>query len=143
MSPCVTLPQEVMILGAILGDADRVVSTVAEDTVTSGYPSIPLPLGMSKDGDPTTNGHSSLAQPWQGWVGPSCLGWWGLRMIPQVVRKAGSTYLRAMVSRVTLSLGRSYTPWVFPPWDNLWAKAPGYKMIAQMEKESQVVGPKA
>ena len=36
MSPCVTLPQEVLILGAILGDADRVVSTVAEDTVTVG-----------------------------------------------------------------------------------------------------------
>ena len=35
-SPCVTLPQEVLILGAILGDANRVVSAVAEDTVTVG-----------------------------------------------------------------------------------------------------------
>ena len=62
MSPCVTLPQEVLILGAILGDADRVVSTVAEDTVTVGI----LPSATTRDerdGDPTTNGHSSLLSP--------------------------------------------------------------------------------
>ena len=55
MSPCVTLPQEVLILGAILGDADRVVSAVAEDTVTVGI----LPSATTqdeRDGDPTTNG---------------------------------------------------------------------------------------
>ena len=34
MSPCVTLPQEVLILGTVLGNADRVVSAAAEDTVT-------------------------------------------------------------------------------------------------------------
>ena len=36
MSPPVTLLQEVLILGAVLGTADRVVSAVAEDTVTVG-----------------------------------------------------------------------------------------------------------
>ena len=35
-SPPVTLPQEVLILGAVIGDANRVVSTAAEDTVTVG-----------------------------------------------------------------------------------------------------------
>ena len=62
MSPCVTLPQEVLILGAILGDADRVVSAVAEDTVTVGI----LPSSTTWDeraGDPTTNGCSSLLSP--------------------------------------------------------------------------------
>ena len=60
MSPCVTLPQEVLILGAILGDADRVVSTVAEDTVTVGV--LPSATTQDKqDGDPTTKGHSCSA----------------------------------------------------------------------------------
>ena len=36
MSPPVTLLQEVLILGAVLGDADRVVSAAAEDMVTVG-----------------------------------------------------------------------------------------------------------
>ena len=36
MSPPVTLLHEVLILGAVLGDADRVVSARAEDTVTVG-----------------------------------------------------------------------------------------------------------
>ena len=36
MSPPVTLPQEVLILGAVIGNANRVVSTAAEDTVTMG-----------------------------------------------------------------------------------------------------------
>ena len=36
MSPPVTLLQEVLILGAMLGNATRVVSAVAEDTVTVG-----------------------------------------------------------------------------------------------------------
>ena len=35
-SPPVTLLEEVLILGAILGDEDRVVSAVEEDTVTMG-----------------------------------------------------------------------------------------------------------
>ena len=48
-SPCVTLPQKVLILGPVLGDADRVVSTVAEDTVTVVF-FCPLPLGMSEMG---------------------------------------------------------------------------------------------
>ena len=36
MSPPVTLLQEVLILGAMLGNADRVVLAGAEDTVTVG-----------------------------------------------------------------------------------------------------------
>ena len=36
MSPPVTLPQKVLILGAVIGDADRVVSAAAEDTVNVG-----------------------------------------------------------------------------------------------------------
>ena len=63
-------------------------------------------------------------------------------MMPQVVGRAGSTYLRSTVSRVALSWGQSYTPWVFPPWDNLWAKCPVYKMIAQREMESPGGGAK-
>ena len=45
MSPCGTLLQEVLILGAILDDADRVVSAVAEDTVTVGI----LPSSTTQD----------------------------------------------------------------------------------------------
>ena len=61
-SPCVTLPQEVLILGAILCNADRVVSAVVEDTVTVGI----LPSATTRDerdGDPTTSGRSSLLSP--------------------------------------------------------------------------------
>ena len=61
-SPCGTLPQEVLILGAISDNANRVVSTVAEHTVTVGI----LPSATTwdeRDGDPTTNGHSSLLSP--------------------------------------------------------------------------------
>ena len=61
-SPCGTLLQEVLILGAILDDADRDVSAVAEDTVTVGI----LPSTTTRDEqdrDPTTNGHSSLLSP--------------------------------------------------------------------------------
>ena len=61
-SPCGTLPQEVLILGAISDNANRVVSAVAEDTVTVGI----LPSATTRDeqdGDPTTNGHSSLLSP--------------------------------------------------------------------------------
>ena len=39
MSSPVTLPQEVLILGAVVGDANRVVSTAAEETVTVAIPS--------------------------------------------------------------------------------------------------------
>ena len=58
MSPPVTLLQEVLILGAVLGDANRVVSAVAEDTVTVG--TLPHTTTQDeRDGDPTTSGHSS------------------------------------------------------------------------------------
>ena len=40
-----TLPQEVLILGAVLGNAKRVVSAVAEDTVTVGI----LPSATTQD----------------------------------------------------------------------------------------------
>ena len=56
------LPLEVLILGATLGDANRVVSTVAEDTVTIGI----LPsttIQDEQDGDPTTRGCSSWLSP--------------------------------------------------------------------------------
>ena len=56
------LPQEVLILGAMLGDADRVVSTVAEDTVTVGILP-PTTTQDERDGDPTTSGCSSLLSP--------------------------------------------------------------------------------
>ena len=62
MSPCGMLPQEVLILGAISDNADRVVSAVAEDTVTVGI----LPSTTTwdeRDGDPATSGHSSLLSP--------------------------------------------------------------------------------
>ena len=62
MSPPVTLPQEVLILGAMLGDANRVVPTVAEDTVTVGILP-PATTQDERDGDPTTSGHSSLLIP--------------------------------------------------------------------------------
>ena len=62
MSPCVTFPQEVLILGAVLGNADRVVSTAAEDTVTMGI-LLPTTTQDEQDGDPTTKGHSSLLSP--------------------------------------------------------------------------------
>ena len=61
-SPPVTLPQEVLILGAMSGNADRVVSTVAEDTVTVGI-LLSATTWDERDGDPTTNGHSSLLSP--------------------------------------------------------------------------------
>ena len=83
--------------------------------------------------------HSALAKS----TGLSCPGWSGLRMMPQVVGKMGSTYLRSAVSKVALSWGQSYIPWVLPLWDNSCAKALVYKMIAWMKRESQVVGPKA
>ena len=62
MSPPVTLPQEVLILGAMLGNANRVVSTVAEDTVTVGILP-PTTTQDEQDGDPTTSGCSSLLSP--------------------------------------------------------------------------------
>ena len=45
MSPCGTLLQEVLILGVILDKTDRVVSAVAEDTVTVGI----LPSSTTQD----------------------------------------------------------------------------------------------
>ena len=62
MSPPITLLQEVLILGAVIGDADRVVSTAEEDTVTVGI----LPPATTRDeqdGDPTTKRHSSPLSP--------------------------------------------------------------------------------
>ena len=58
----VTLPQEVLILGAVIGNANRVVSTVAEDTVTVGILP-PATTQDEQDGDPTTKGHSSPLSP--------------------------------------------------------------------------------
>ena len=57
-----TLPQEVLILGAVVGDADRVVSAVEEDTVTVGILP-PTTTWDEQDGDPTTKGHSSSLSP--------------------------------------------------------------------------------
>ena len=51
-----------LILGAILCDADRVVSTAAEDTVTVGI-LLPATTHNEWDGDPTIKGHSSLLSP--------------------------------------------------------------------------------
>ena len=62
MSPPVTLPQEVLILGAVVGDPDRVVSAVAEDTVTVGI-FLPTTTWDEQDGDPTTKGLSSPISP--------------------------------------------------------------------------------
>ena len=62
MSPPVMLLQEVLILGAVLGDANRVVSAVAEDTVTVGTLP-PTTTQDEQDGDPTTSGCSSWLSP--------------------------------------------------------------------------------
>ena len=48
--------------GAILGDEDRVVSAAEEDTVTVGTLP-PATTRDERDGDPTTNGHSSWLSP--------------------------------------------------------------------------------
>ena len=62
MSPPVTLPQEVLILGAVISDANRVVSAAAEDTVTVGILP-PTTTQDERDGDPTTKGCSSPLSP--------------------------------------------------------------------------------
>ena len=62
MSPPVMLLQEVLILGAVLGNADRVVSAVAEDTVTVGT-LLPATTQDERDREPTTSGHSSWLSP--------------------------------------------------------------------------------
>ena len=62
MSPPITLLQEVLILGAVIGDANRVVSTAEEDTVMMGILP-PTTTWDERDGDPTTKGHSSLLSP--------------------------------------------------------------------------------
>ena len=51
-----------LILGAVLGDADRVVSAVAEDTVTVGI-LLSATTQDERDRDPTTKGCSSLLSP--------------------------------------------------------------------------------
>ena len=61
-SPPVTLLQEVLILGAILGDEDRVVSAAEEDTVTVGTLP-PTTTQDERDGGPTTSGRSSWLSP--------------------------------------------------------------------------------
>ena len=61
-SPPVTLLEEVLILGAILGDEDRVVSAVEGNTVTICILS-PVTTLDEQDMDPTTNGHSSTLGP--------------------------------------------------------------------------------
>ena len=62
MSPPVTLLQEVLILGAVIGDADRVVSAAEEDTIMMGILP-PTTTWDEWDRDPTTKGHSSLLSP--------------------------------------------------------------------------------
>ena len=61
-SPPVTLLEEVLILGAILGDEDRVVSAAEENTVTVGILS-PATTLDERNGGPTTSGHSSSLSP--------------------------------------------------------------------------------
>ena len=61
-SPPVMLLEEVLILGAVLGDEDRVVSAVEEYTVTMG--SLPPTTTLDEqDRGPTTSGHSSWLSP--------------------------------------------------------------------------------
>ena len=57
-SPPVTLLEEVLILGAVLGNEDRVVSAAEESTVTVGILS-PTTILDGWDRDPTTSGCSS------------------------------------------------------------------------------------
>ena len=57
-----TLAQEVLTLGAVVGEADRVISTADEETVTVGI----IPPATTQDeqeGDLTTKGHSSSPSP--------------------------------------------------------------------------------
>ena len=61
-SPPVTLLQEVLILGAVLGNEDRVVLAAEEDTVTVGT-LLPTTTWDEQDGGPTTSGHSSWLSP--------------------------------------------------------------------------------
>ena len=49
-------------LGAVLGDEDRVVLAVEEDTVTVGT-LLPATTQDEQDGDPTTNGRSPWLSP--------------------------------------------------------------------------------
>ena len=123
MSPPVTLPQEVLILGAVIGDADRFVSTAAEDTVTVGILP-PATTQDERDGEPTTKGHSSPLNPGKA-DKPATPGLVGWRATLQVVGTVRSMYLRPMVSRVAPSWDQSYTPWVLPLQGNLtWAICP-------------------
>ena len=141
-SPPVTLAQEVLTLGAIMGEADRVVSAAEEDTVTMGILP-PTTTWDEWDRDPTTKGHSSPLSPGKA-DKPAIPGLVGMRMMPQVVRRARSTYLRPTVSMVTLSWDQSYSPWLLPLQDNLmWARCPVYEVRAQSDVESLVVGLKA
>ena len=57
-SPPSTLAEEVLTLGAIMGEADRVVSTAEEETVTMEILP-PATTQDEQDRDPTTKGHSS------------------------------------------------------------------------------------
>ena len=57
-----TLAQEVLTLGAVVGEADRVISTADEETVTIGIIS-PTTTLDAQEGDLTTKGHSSLPSP--------------------------------------------------------------------------------
>ena len=58
-SPPATLAQEVLTLGVVLGEADRVVSATDEETVIVGI--IPPTTTWDEwEGDPTTKGCSSL-----------------------------------------------------------------------------------
>ena len=59
----------------------------------SGYPSAHYHLGWARWGPNHLKGVppcSALARP----TSLPCLGWWGLRMMPQVVGRVGSTYFK-------------------------------------------------
>ena len=61
-SPPATLAQEVLTLGAIVGEANRVISAAEEETVTVGI-LLPATTRDMQDGDPTTKGWSSPLSP--------------------------------------------------------------------------------
>ena len=63
-SPPVMLLEEVLILGAVLGNEDRVVSAVEGNTVTICILS-PITTLDERGMDPTTSGHSSTLRAWQ------------------------------------------------------------------------------
>ena len=65
-------------------------------------------------------------------------------MMPQAAGRVRDKYLEPIISRVTPSWDKSYTPWVFPSQgSSTWARYLVYKMRALRDVESLVVGLKA